>query len=211
MRHAMQLDVRFHHELRWPGRRPTPLSLALLWLDSPGLWVLFWHRLAHRSETAPRHGALGWLCDLPLRAAVHLTHYLSHVLVKCDLMPSMSIEGGVCLANRGHIVLGARAVGRGSLIHDHVTIGMSLANGDLPTIGRNVWVGPHCVIYGGVTIGDGVTVLPGTVLTRNLPAAVVVGGNPARVVRGGFDNSALRRSFSVGPDVVPGEPDLRLG
>jgi len=211
MREEMRLDARFHHELRRPGRRPTPLSLALLWLGSPGLWALFWHRLGHHSATAPRHGALGRLCGLPLRAAVFLTHYLSHVLVKCDLLPSMSIEGGVCLANRGHIVLGARTVGRGTLIHDHVTIGMGLADGALPTIGRNVWIGPHCVIYGGVTIGDGVTVLPRTVLTRSLPAAVVVGGNPARVVRGGFDNSALRSSFSARPDVAPGELDLRPG
>jgi serine acetyltransferase len=208
MREEMRLDARFHHELRRPGRRPTPLSLALLWLGSPGLWVLFWHRLGHLSATAPRPVTLGRLRSLPLRTAVLLAHYLSHVLVKCDLLPSMSIEGGVCLANRGHIVLGARTVGRGTLIHDHVTIGMSLASGALPAIGRNVWIGPHSVIYGGVTIGDGVTVLPRTVLTRSLPAAVVVGGNPARVVRGGFDNSALRRSFSAGAHIVQSEPDL---
>lgn len=211
MREEMRLDARFHHELRRPGRRPTLLSLALLWFGSPGLWALCWHRLGHHSATAPRHGALVRLCGLPRCAVVLLTHYLSHVLVKCDLLPSMSIEGGVWLANRGHIVLGARTVGRGTLIHDHVTIGMSLADGALPAIGRNVWIGPHCVIFGGVTIGDGVTVLPWTVLTRSVPAAVVVGGNPARMLRGGFDNSSLRSSFSTGPLIAAGGTGLLSG
>jgi serine acetyltransferase len=36
-------------------------------------------------------------------------------------------------------------------------------------IGANVFVGPHCVILPGVTIGDGSVVQAGTVVSRNVP------------------------------------------
>jgi acetyltransferase-like isoleucine patch superfamily enzyme len=43
-------------------------------------------------------------------------------------------------------------------------------------------------------------VLPGSVLSINVPPATVVGGNPAKIVRRDFDNSGLRRSLSHNVD-----------
>jgi hypothetical protein len=63
-----------------------------------------------------------------------------------------------------------------------------------PTIGENVWLGPDCVIYGDSRLGNGVTVLPGTILSMNVPDNAVVGDNPAGIMRLGFDNSELRRN-----------------
>ena len=80
------------------------------------------------------------------------------------------------------------------MIHHPVTIGMNLADKGKPIIGGNVWIGPHSVIYSNITLGDGATVLPGTVLTKSIPAGAVVQGNPGRVLRIGFDNAALRAS-----------------
>ena len=36
---------------------------------------------------------------------------------------------------------------------------------------------------GGVTIGDNVIVMAGSVVTKDIPSSVVVGGNPAKVVK----------------------------
>jgi acetyltransferase-like isoleucine patch superfamily enzyme len=62
----------------------------------------------------------------------------------------------------------------------------------LPEIGPNVWIGPDCIVYGAVTIGEGATLLPGTTLTKSIPAGVVMQGNPARLVLRNFDNTVLR-------------------
>jgi acetyltransferase-like isoleucine patch superfamily enzyme len=51
------------------------------------------------------------------------------------------------------------------------------------TIGDDCWIGGHVVILPGVTIGDGVTVAAGSVVTRDVGSFCVVRGAPARVVR----------------------------
>ena len=50
-------------------------------------------------------------------------------------------------------------------------------------IGDNVWLGDHCVILKGVTIGENSVVGANAVVSRDVPANVVVAGNPARVVK----------------------------
>lgn len=49
-------------------------------------------------------------------------------------------------------------------------------------IGNNVWLGAHVVVLPGVTIGDGVIVAAGAVVTKDIPSNVVVGGVPAKVI-----------------------------
>jgi acetyltransferase-like isoleucine patch superfamily enzyme len=50
-------------------------------------------------------------------------------------------------------------------------------------IGEDCWLGGSVVVLPGVTIGRGVTVGAGSVVTRDVEDYVVVVGNPARVVR----------------------------
>jgi len=45
-------------------------------------------------------------------------------------------------------------------------------------IGKNCWIGQRSIILGGVTIGDGVTVGAGCVVTKNVPNNCLVVGNP---------------------------------
>ena len=51
------------------------------------------------------------------------------------------------------------------------------------TIGNDVWLGANALIMPGVTIGDGVIVAAGAVVTKNVEPYAVVGGNPARVIK----------------------------
>ncbi|KAK3906343.1 galactoside O-acetyltransferase [Staphylotrichum tortipilum] len=51
------------------------------------------------------------------------------------------------------------------------------------TIGPDCWFGGSVVVLPGVTIGRGVTVGAGSVVTRDVGDFVVVAGNPARVIR----------------------------
>jgi acetyltransferase-like isoleucine patch superfamily enzyme len=45
-----------------------------------------------------------------------------------------------------------------------------------------VWIGPMVTILKGVTIGAGAFIEPGSMITRDVPAATRVGGNPAVVI-----------------------------
>ncbi|MCZ6830150.1 MAG: acyltransferase [Gammaproteobacteria bacterium] len=50
-------------------------------------------------------------------------------------------------------------------------------------IGDNVWLGDHCVILKGVSIGENSVVGANAVVSRDVPPNMVVAGNPAHVVR----------------------------
>lgn len=51
------------------------------------------------------------------------------------------------------------------------------------TIGANVWVGAHCVILPGVSIGDNAVIGAGSIVNRDVPANELWAGAPARHVR----------------------------
>jgi acetyltransferase-like isoleucine patch superfamily enzyme len=51
------------------------------------------------------------------------------------------------------------------------------------TIGEDCWFGGSCVVLPGVTIGRGVTVGAGSVVTKDVPDYVCVVGNPARILK----------------------------
>jgi acetyltransferase-like isoleucine patch superfamily enzyme len=45
----------------------------------------------------------------------------------------------------------------------------------------DVWIGVGAIILKGVRIGRGARVMPGSVVTRDVPAGATVAGNPARL------------------------------
>lgn len=51
------------------------------------------------------------------------------------------------------------------------------------TVGEDCWFGGNCIVLPGVTIGKGVTIGAGSVVTKDVPDYVVVAGNPARVIK----------------------------
>jgi acetyltransferase-like isoleucine patch superfamily enzyme len=50
-------------------------------------------------------------------------------------------------------------------------------------IGNNVWIGAHCIVLPGVTIGDGAVIGAGSLVTHDIPAGMLAYGRPAQVVR----------------------------
>lgn len=192
-------DCSFYAQLRRPGSKATGRSKLLALLYSRGLWLLLIHRVAHvsASNTAkPNLRSLKWWVA---RLFEGIGKYLATVCCKSEILEDCDFTGNVYLPNSGYLICGARKVGPGTLIHDHVTFGHAVANSKegRPTIGANVWIGPDSIIAGPLTIGDGATILPGSYLTNSVPPRAVVKGNPARVVRGNFDNTALRSSLAV--------------
>lgn len=136
-----------------------------------------------------------------IRVLAAVGHSLIVVLAKADLSSDTRVASGVYFSDRGNLVIGARSIGHGTVIHHCVTIGMDLNKSATPVIGADVWIGPDCVVYGDIHIGDGATLLGGSVVTKSVPPRCVVGGNPARVLRRDFDNQPLRQTAQCGAEV----------
>ncbi|OIJ24098.1 serine O-acetyltransferase [Nocardioides luteus] len=110
-----------------------------------------------------------------------------------DLFRRADIGPGLLLMHRSGIIVGPATIGSNCVLHQNVTIGQRIADGDLgvPTIGDDVWIGPGAVISGAITVGDGCTISAGTVLSKDVPPRSLVGGNPGRVIAKDYDNSNM--------------------
>ncbi len=188
----MSMDFDIAHRLRWPGRPMSLGSCALLMVSSPGLQLLMLHRINHLLYLKRKDSARwGWVWRVmfmpfaPLKWAIKANS-------KIEISECIKIDYGIFFSDQGYIIFGASKIGTGTIIGTRVTIGMGHADNGRPEIGSNVWIGSDCVIYGAISIGDGSTLLPGTVLSKSIPAGVVMQGNPARLVSRNFDNSKLR-------------------
>ncbi len=65
------------------------------------------------------------------------------------------------------------------------------------TIGNDVWIGSHCLIKGGVTIGDGAIVGMGSVVTKDIPPYEIWAGNPAKCIRKRFDDETIAKLLEL--------------
>lgn len=185
-------DALFYRRILY-GRDSGLLPLISSILRSRGFWLLMFQRIAYFTTNQRNTRSLLWWT---MRILEGIGVALSATACRSEFMADCDIQGPLFLSNKGYYMFGALAVGSNCVIHHHVTFGMTVANGNTqrPTVGTNVWIGPHCVIAGDLHIGDGATVLPGTFLTFSVPPRSVVKGNPAKIWRRDYDNRTLRSS-----------------
>ena len=193
MMNILSRDVFVYHQMKFPGMRPTFFSWMKVLFFSKGLLAITLHRLTKLIIEPRLTGYVIYIVKIILMIFRYFVQILTKIYIRSDTI----IDDGVYLSNRGHIILGAKRIGMGSVIHGRVTLGMNIASREVPEIGCNVWIGPHSVIYGNIHVGDGATIMPNTVLTKSIPEKVVVQGNPARIVMRNFDNSALRSNLNT--------------
>jgi serine O-acetyltransferase len=199
-------DARLFHALTYPGKSPTWRTSFRVVFGSRGFLLVTSHRLQHALAQWGRQAGRGARLRLFAARAINFAvEQSAQVVTKSEVRVDSHFDGGVYVSDRGHVVLGARAVGRGTVIHDRVTIGWGVLRDGTPRIGRNVWIGPNAVVLGNITIGDGATILPDTVLTRSVPPHFVVQGNPGRFVHRDLDNAALRATLATDVDRLVAE------
>ena len=185
-------DIKAAHFLRWPGRNMNISSCVWLLVISPSIQFLLIYRMDQWLYLNQiRFSRIKWFL-ICLRILLVPFILFNKIRLKSDVSCDSDIDGGVILSDKGNIILGVMKLGAGTIINSCVTIGQNHVDGGLPNIGCDVYIGSDCVIYGEIIIGDGATILPGTVLTKSIPASVVIQGNPARLVCRNFDNSELR-------------------
>jgi serine O-acetyltransferase len=108
-----------------------------------------------------------------------------------DLAWSTEIGAGFRIAHGWGLVISPFArIGRNVTVFHGVTIGQRDDIADdgsrttsYPTIEDDVWIGPHSIVVGGVTVGRGSRIAPHTVVLTDVPPGTIVGGNPMRTIR----------------------------
>jgi len=108
-----------------------------------------------------------------------------------DLSWRTEIGGGLALPHGWGLVVNAGAkIGNNVSLFHGVTLGRRdkiSRDGErlteYPVLEDEVWVGPHAIIVGGVTIGRGSRIAGGAFVTESIPPYSVVSGNPSVIVK----------------------------
>lgn len=112
--------------------------------------------------------------------------FIHHIRIDAE-----DIGPGFYIQHVGTIYIAAERIGSNLSLTHNVTIGIGYQKGGMgvPNIGDNVWIGTGAIIYGKISVGDGVAIASGSILTRDIPARSLVAGHPARVIQAEHDNS----------------------
>lgn len=189
----ISVDAACYARARWPNRQGglTWLSCMVLLATCRGLQLLVFHRFQH--WVYKRYGQKTTIGAYFFKVLCYCGNHLAVIMAKSQVECDVVIGLGTYLSNAGNMIIGAVRIGAGCVVQANVTIGVDNTSPERkkPSIGSSVWIGANSVIYGGISIGDGVTLQEGTVLSRSVPARCVVGGNPVRILRRDWNNEGL--------------------
>ena len=170
---------------------------------SQGLWASSVYRVTRWVHHAVPFRPVRLLFTVPLT----LLNKLVEVATGIYLPAGCEVGEGLYIGHFGTIILPLYGrIGKNCNVSQGVTIGLAGQGGrpSAPTIGDRVYVGPHAVVVGPITVGDDVVICAGAVVVRSVPPRAVVLGNPARVVS--YDGSfeyVQYDGMASDPDRVP--------
>jgi len=173
------------------GRNDPALhSKFELFFNYPGLWALFYHRIAHS------------LYKRGLHFIPRFISAFSRLLTTIDIHPAAQIGKRVFIDHGAGVVIGETAIiGDDVVIYQQVTLGgVSTSVGKRhPTIGNRVVIGAGAKVLGNISIADDAKVGANSVVVKNVPCCATAVGVPARILKCQTNNEELRHD--VLPDV----------
>ena len=190
-------------------RDPAAKNVVEVLLAYPGLHAIWFHRLAH--------ALLGRNVPVLPRLISHLGRFLTGI----EIHPGARIGQRFFIDHGMGVVIGETAeIGDDVTLYQGVTLGIYHAHDARslrgtkrhPTLGNGVIVGVGAKVLGAITVGDGATVAPGAVVTKDVAPHTTVVGIPARpVVQRDPVSGEKRRIESAGPRVrdLP-DPELEV-
>lgn len=106
---------------------------------------------------------------------------------KIEIGENTIVNSGCYLDNRRGIKIGDFCV----IAHDTkiYTLGHEIDDLTFKTKGKSVLIEDYVIVFSnvlvmpGVKLGKGCVILPGSVVTKDIPPMKVVGGNPAKIIR----------------------------
>jgi serine O-acetyltransferase len=154
------------------ARDPAPRSRWEVLLY-PGVWAVFWHRVAH------------WFFEAGMFFVARFINHTARFLTGIDIHPGAKI-GRHLFIDHGFTVIGETAdIGNNVTIYQCVTLGgTNPANGvggkRHPTLEDNVIVGSGAQILGPIVIGQRARVGANAVVTEDVPEGATMVGVKAR-------------------------------
>ena len=171
-------------------RDPAIHSKLELLTNYPGVWSIFWYRIAHR--------LYNWGLKLPARILMGINQIFTGI----DIHPAAKIGRRVFIDHGIGVVIGETAeIGNDVLIYQQVTLGgVSLSHGKRhPTIKDGAVIGAGAKVLGNITIGKNSKIGANSVVVKDVPDECTAVGIPARVVSKGLDRGKL--SHNKLPDI----------
>ena len=187
-----RLRADFAHYCSIECGNPSPgfLSRLRVILEAPSLQAVVVFRFgAYLHENRSR---LPWLVRKPLGLLHFVLANLTVIMWGITIDARAQIGDGFYIGHHGGIIIGPIVMGRNCCVAHNVTIGFRTdgVGSGTPTIGDRVWIGTGSVVFGGIRIGDGVTIGPLTLVGRNIPPRTLAIGNPVQILSRGYDNTA---------------------
>ena len=156
------------------ARDPAPRSRWEVLLY-PGVWAVFWHKVAHG------------LFDARLFFLARAVNHTSRFLTGIDIHPGAKI-GRHLFIDHGFTVIGETAeIGDNVTIYQNVTLGGTNPSGGVggkrhPTLRNGVVIGSGAQVLGPIEVGEGAKIGANAVVTKDVPPGATVVGIPAKAV-----------------------------
>lgn len=169
---------------------PAISSRLELLFNYPGVWSIFWYRIANR------------LYRSNFKSIARIIMGVNQIITNIDIHPGATIGRRVFIDHGTGVVIGQTAIIEDDvLIYQGVTLGgVSLIPGKRhPTIKRGVVIGAGAKILGNITIGENSKVGANSVVVRNVPENSTAIGIPAHVIQKGRDKDPF--SHNKLPDI----------
>ena len=154
------------------ARDPAPRSRWEVLLY-PGVWAVFWHRVAH------------WLFEADLYFLARFVNHTSRFLTGIDIHPGAKI-GRNFFIDHGFTVIGETAeIGNDVTIYQCVTLGGTNPTNGVggkrhPTIGNNVIIGSGAQVIGPIFVGERARIGANAVVMDDVPDGATMIGLKAR-------------------------------
>jgi len=165
---------KMRHDIRAVKERdPAARNWLEIVLCYPGLWAVWWHRVAH----------VLWRWRLKLVA--RWISQFARALTGVEIHPAATIGPGLFIDHGMGVVIGETAeLGAEVTLYQGVTLGgTSLKKGKRhPTLGDGVVVGAGAKVLGAITVGEYSRVGANAVVVRPVPRCAVVVGVPGEIV-----------------------------
>ncbi len=154
------------------ARDPAPRSRWEILLY-PGVWAVFWHRMAH------------WLFQADLFFLARAVNHIGRFLTGIDIHPGARI-GRNFFIDHGFVVIGETAeIGDNVTIYQGATLGGTNPTSGQggkrhPTLDDGVIVSLGAAILGPVHVGKGARIGANAVVTKDVPEGATMIGIPAK-------------------------------
>jgi serine O-acetyltransferase len=117
-----------------------------------------------------------------MRKVARARYLFWSIITQSDIEPRATLGRRLMIPHPNGVVIHEDAVvGDDCMIMQQVTIGM-IGDGEVPTLGNNIYVGAGAKIIGKLTIGDGARIGANAVVTKDVPAGCTAVGVPARLI-----------------------------